>query len=457
MRYLGSKIKLLNHIETIFENFQSTYNDSEYNNQKTIFADLFSGTGVVYKYILSKHPKTLIWANDIMSFSTVINQFHLNNKKDPFKKINEILFSSEESNTMSYAEKIIDLLNNIKIKRLNNEHYQIGLDQKYSGFHAFKNIYLNEYFYYGEVSDYFIYQHYSDIQLSEIHNNHLNNEIYYLLYDFFDFNFNLKTPRKYFSTINAIKIDFIRIQLNYWLDKEWIDEIEYFTLLYLLLEAVSKISNTTGTYDAFLGTWESRSKKELCLDKTLLKQDLQQFINNDKNFHFISQLDNTSEDWKKQAEFILELIKLNNNEFNCNYRWFFYLDPPYNNRQYPNNYHILETISVYNYPKLSDGKTGKPLEMKKSGFSIKKEVEKEFIELFNSIQSLNVHGKVCLSYSSDGLLGLDKIKDIIKKCFNISENNTSKIQVKIIPFKQYQSKNHSKKSNLKEYLIHFDI
>lgn len=105
MRYLGSKIKLLNHIETIFENFQSTYNDSEYNNQKTIFADLFSGTGVVYKYILSKHPKTLIWANDIMSFSTVINQFHLNNKKAPFKKINEILFSSEELNTISYAEK----------------------------------------------------------------------------------------------------------------------------------------------------------------------------------------------------------------------------------------------------------------------------------------------------------------------------------------------------------------
>ena len=34
-----------------------------------------------------------------------------------------------------------------------------------------------------------------------------------------------------------------------------------------------------------------------------------------------------------------------------------YLDPPYNNRKYDTNYHILETIALYDNPKIK-GKTG---------------------------------------------------------------------------------------------------
>lgn len=34
-----------------------------------------------------------------------------------------------------------------------------------------------------------------------------------------------------------------------------------------------------------------------------------------------------------------------------------YLDPPYNARQYMSNYHVLETIALYDYPELK-GKTG---------------------------------------------------------------------------------------------------
>ena len=46
----------------------------------------------------------------------------------------------------------------------------------------------------------------------------------------------------------------------------------------------------------------------------------------------------------------------------------YYLDPPYNQRQYAPNYHILETIAKYDNPKIK-GVTGlRPYDKQKSKF-----------------------------------------------------------------------------------------
>ena len=50
-----------------------------------------------------------------------------------------------------------------------------------------------------------------------------------------------------------------------------------------------------------------------------------------------------------------------------------YMDPPYNSRKYDTNYHILETIALYDSPKIK-GKAGlRQEECKKSRFCMKKE------------------------------------------------------------------------------------
>ena len=75
MRYLGSKIKLLDAIEkTIIK----------YNIQGKTFADLFAGTGCVGDYFKDRYT---IQSNDFLYFSYVMNQAKLKNSNVPsFKK-----------------------------------------------------------------------------------------------------------------------------------------------------------------------------------------------------------------------------------------------------------------------------------------------------------------------------------------------------------------------------------
>ena len=68
--------------------------------------------------------------------------------------------------------------------------------------------------------------------------------------------------RMYFSAANAGKIDAVRNQLQRWHETKAITQNEFYVLLASLLEAIP-VSNTTGTYAAFLKFWESRSQKPL--------------------------------------------------------------------------------------------------------------------------------------------------------------------------------------------------
>ena len=89
----------------------------------------------------------------------------------------------------------------------------------------------------------------------------------------------------------------------------------------------------------------------------------------------------------------------------------FYLDPPYNHRQYNTNYHILETIACMDNPSLV-GKTGlRKSCTKRSNYCLKREVKASFSDLIN-----NINGKyIFLSYNNEGLLSLDDVKCIMSK------------------------------------------
>lgn len=86
-----------------------------------------------------------------------------------------------------------------------------------------------------------------------------------------------------------------------------------------------------------------------------------------------------------------------------------YLNPPYNQRQYGANYHLLNTIALYDdfIPK---GKTGMR-EYNRSNYCKKKEVEKSFDELIK-----NANFKyIFLSYNNEGLMSEETTKKIMKK------------------------------------------
>lgn len=72
--------------------------------------------------------------------------------------------------------------------------------------------------------------------------------------------------RMYFQPDNALKIDCIRQEIEFWYNTNEINEVEYFYLLACLISAVPYISNITGIYGAYLKHWDKRTFNTLTLE-----------------------------------------------------------------------------------------------------------------------------------------------------------------------------------------------
>jgi adenine-specific DNA-methyltransferase len=133
----------------------------------------------------------------------------------------------------------------------------------------------------------------------------------------------------YFSDENAGKCDAIRQKIETWKQEEKINDNEYYFLLASLLESTDKVANTASVYGAFLKKLKTSALKPL----NLIPADY--YLNEQEHCVF--------------NENINELIKSTSHDV-------VYLDPPYNERQYSANYHLLETIARYDNP-IIRGKT----------------------------------------------------------------------------------------------------
>lgn len=241
MRYLGSKIKLLEQIERVI---------NENHIEGEIFADLFAGTGCVGDFFKGRYK---VISNDFLYYSYVLNKAKLMNKGMPH-------FSTFKK--------------------------QYGAD-------IF--VWLNEQSFIPDES-FFVYQNYTPIG-----------------------------GRMFFTEHNGVKIDGIRKSIEGLYKKEDIKENEYFFLLASLLESVTKVSNTSGTYEAYFKFWDPRAEKEFVIEPLEL--------------NCVSRLNDNivlCEDVNKLVRKITGDIA--------------YIDPPYTVTQYVSAYHMLETIAKYDSP-----------------------------------------------------------------------------------------------------------
>lgn len=223
--------------------------------------------------------------------------------------------------------------------------------------------------------------------------------------------------RMYFTIENARRIDFIRNTVEQWKQEKKITDNEYYYLLASLIEAAPSVSNITGTYGAYLKSWDKRAFKKLELKKFNVED------NKKKNKAF--------------NEDALEFIKHISGDI-------LYLDPPYNSRQYAPNYHVLETIARYDNPPLS-GITGiRPYEKQKSVFCSKNEVNDAFAELVNAAD----FSHIILSYSSSGLMKEEFIERILK-----DRGMASTFTLQKIPYRKYKSKIYDE-SAVFEYIFY---
>jgi len=191
---------------------------------------------------------------------------------------------------------------------------------------------------------------------------------------------NLEIKRMYFSNENGSKIDAIRQRIEQWKNEKIINEDEYFVLLACLLETVPLYANVAGVYAAFMKKWDSRAIKKLNLRPIAL------IINNKKNEAF--------------NEDSVQLINQIETDI-------LYLDPPYNQRQYGSNYHLLETIARYDNPKIKGV----------AGLRNYDEQKSKFCNSITGLQELSKIAKdakyknLILSYNTEGIMSK---KEIIK-------------------------------------------
>ncbi len=210
--------------------------------------------------------------------------------------------------------------------------------------------------------------------------------------------------RMYLQPQNAARIDFIRSEIERWKNSGALTDDGYYYLLSSLIDGVPYVSNITGTYGAYLKHWDRRSYERIKLVAPYICD------NRRRNMCY-------NEDANK-------LVKLLEGDI-------IYIDPPYNNRQYAPNYHLLETIAKYDKPPLH-GVTGmRPYNDLKSAYCIKGEAAEAFDDLISNAKFSNI----VLSYGDDGIIPVDQIEGILKK--RCLENTFKRYD---IPYRKYKSK-----------------
>lgn len=224
--------------------------------------------------------------------------------------------------------------------------------------------------------------------------------------------------RMYFTPENAKKIDFCRNTIERWHDDKVINDDEYYYLLASLINAVPFVSNTTGTYGAFLKKWDKRAFKPLYLEAPETNNAYQNVSYNEDAFNLLAKLDN------------IDIC---------------YIDTPYNTRQYPSNYHVLEMIAKWDKPVLK-GVTGQPdLNSEKSDFAVKRMAYKAMDKLLAKVKVK--HGVI--SYSTDGIIPEDDFIKLIEKYAKANTLDETKFS-----YRKYKSKINNNKG-VNEILFYF--
>lgn len=124
-----------------------------------------------------------------------------------------------------------------------------------------------------------------------------------------------------------------------------------------------------------------------------------------------------------------------------------YIDPPYNGRQYLPNYHVLETAAKYDFPVVRGVTSQRQYDNEKSDFCLKTKAVGAFEKLIKNANFKHI----ILSYSTDGLMSVEDIEQVMKK---YGKPETFKIYW--IPYRRYKSRAQGEKEELKEMLVYIE-
>jgi len=205
--------------------------------------------------------------------------------------------------------------------------------------------------------------------------------------------------RMYFTDENARRIDGALEVLREGFRAGYLERAELHLLLSALLDAADRVANISGTYGAFLKSWQRNA-----LQPVLLRVPE------------VIESPHANEAHQEDAN---ELIRKVEGDV-------LYIDPPYNHRQYPANYHVLEVIAEHH--KLEDltayesalyGKTGlRPYDELRSAYCVAPGDGSRERNAFDVLRDLIHHARVehvLMSYNEEGVLTREELGGILAR------------------------------------------
>jgi adenine-specific DNA-methyltransferase len=233
--------------------------------------------------------------------------------------------------------------------------------------------------------------------------------------------------RMYLSKQNGYKVDVYRQKIETLKTNGNLNDKEYRLLIKLLLYAVSGVSNIASVYGAYLKSYKKVALKDMKINVNLIDS----LVKDDSIKHVSYNMG------------IVDLLRTTDfSEYEV-----VYIDPPYvANRSYHDNYHLLETISRYDKPKIK-GKTGlRDIVDTKSKFCSKREAFDEFSAVLKGIKSKYIF----ISYSSESIVTKDSMIELLQQCGWSDVKCYEKVYQR---FKSNKNSEDKQPKNLTEYVF----
>jgi len=218
-----------------------------------------------------------------------------------------------------------------------------------------------------------------------------------------DHNIDHEKDRLFFMRKNGMKIDAMRELISTWVEEEKITSTEFSYLMASFMYSASYVSNTSGVFKGFHRGWggsNGTAKYRICSDIILRPPIL--YNNFKENI-------STRQDAGVLVNRLTEILGKNPD--------IIYLDPPYNQHPYGSNYHVLNSITLWDKPdfpeKITRGtKSAIRLDwrtQRKSAYNSRPKAVQEFQELIDNISSKYI----LTSYSTEGNISLIEMMSIL--------------------------------------------
>lgn len=205
---------------------------------------------------------------------------------------------------------------------------------------------------------------------------------------------NLK-ERLFYTHSNGMIIDAMRLQLQRWQNDGLLTGLEFSCLLAPMLYQACYTSNTSGVFKGFHNGWGGQTK-------TALYRILSQFQLKPAIFY-----DNGATNIVHKMDCLQLARKLREDNESVDVA---YLDPPYNQHPYGSNYHVLNTITLWDKPPLTEHIEGRNKAairedwrtQRRSPYNHCREATKAYQELLETLDA----NYILTSYSTDGTIPL---------------------------------------------------